>query len=124
LTVPRRRKKKTIRSALPASELEAKIMELIQNGKARRKIKGVEFVYVGSFGSEPNWFARALPVRISDACKKEFVSALAQVRKDYDLLFDSNGGAIALFSETLGAATSAPAAGSMTRARTRQLQRI
>jgi hypothetical protein len=50
-------------------------------------------------------FARALPVRISDACKKEFVSALAQVRKDHDLLFDSNGGAIALFSEPLGAAT-------------------
>jgi hypothetical protein len=103
--LPRRRKRTSTRLALPASELEAKIMELIQNGKARGKIKDVEFVYVGSFGSEPNWFARALPVRISDACKKEFVSALAQVRKDHDLLFDSNG-----------AATSEPAVGSLTTA--------
>jgi hypothetical protein len=37
---------------------------------------------------------------------KEFVSALAQVRKAHDLLFDSNGGATALFSESLGPVTS------------------
>jgi hypothetical protein len=104
--VPRRLKKTTIRSALTANELEAKIMELIQHREARRKIKGVEFVYVGSVGSEPNWFARPLPVRVSDACMKEFVSALAQVRKAHDLLFDSNGGATALFSESLGPVTS------------------
>jgi hypothetical protein len=30
---------------------------------------------------------------------KEFVSALAQVRRTYDLLFDSNGGMTALFGE-------------------------
>jgi hypothetical protein len=74
-------------------------MELIQLREARRKIKGVEFVYVGSLGSEPNWFARPLPVRVSETCMKEFVSALAQVRKTHDLLFDSNGGATALFCE-------------------------
>ena len=72
-------------------------MELIQLRDARRKIKGVEFVYVGSLGSEPNWFARPLPVRISGTCMKEFVSALAQVRKTHDLLFDSGRGATALF---------------------------
>ena len=99
--MPRRRKKATIRSALPANELKAKIMELIRHREARRKIKGVEFVYVGSVGSEPNWFARPLPVPVSDACMREFVSALGQVRKAHDLLFDSNGGATALFSESL-----------------------
>jgi hypothetical protein len=104
--VPRRFKKTTIRSALTANELEAKIMELIRHREARRKIKGVEFVYVGSVGSEPNWFARPLPVPVSDACMKEFVSALAQVRKAHDLLFDTNGGATALFSESLGPVTS------------------
>jgi hypothetical protein len=64
-------------------------MELIQHHEARRKITGVEFVYVGSLGSEPNWFARPLPNRVSEACMREFVSALAQVRGAYDLLFDS-----------------------------------
>ena len=72
-------------------------MELIVHHEARRKIKGVEFVYVGSLGSEPNWFARPLPVRVSETCMKEFVSALAQVRRTYDLLFDSGRGATALF---------------------------
>jgi hypothetical protein len=104
--VPRRRKKTTIRSALPANELKAKIMELIRHREARRKIKGVEFVYVGSVGSEPNWFAQPLPVPVSDTCMREFVSALAQVRKAHDLLFDSNGGATALFGESLGPVTS------------------
>jgi hypothetical protein len=81
-------------------------MELIQHHEARRKIKGVEFVYVGSIGDEPNWFARPLPVPVSDACMKEFVSALAQVRQAHDLLFDSKGGATALFSESRRAVTS------------------
>jgi hypothetical protein len=64
-------------------------MELIGQEKARRKITGVEFVYVGSLGSEPNWFARPLPNRVSEACMREFVSALAQVRRAHDLLFNS-----------------------------------
>ena len=83
-------------------------MELIEHA-ARQKIKGVEFVYVGSIGGEPNWFARPLPVRVSETCMKEFVSALAQVRKTYDLLFDSNGGMTALFGEPPGAAVSTEA---------------
>ena len=66
--------------------------------KARRKITGVEFVYVGSLGSEPNWFARPLPHRVSEACMREFVAALGQVRRTHDLLFDSTtNGATALF---------------------------
>jgi hypothetical protein len=64
-------------------------LELIGQEKTRRKITGVEFVYVGSLGSEPNWFARPLPNRVSEACMREFVSALAQVRRAYDLLFDT-----------------------------------
>lgn len=96
--------------ALPANELQAKILELIQHGEARRKIKGVAFVYVGSLGSEANWFARPLPVRISENCMREFVSALAQVRKDYDLLFDPNlSAATVLMSEPVAMANSAPA---------------
>ena len=84
-------------------------MELIEHHEARRKIKGVEFVYVGSIGSEPNWFARPLPVRVSETCIKEFVSALAQVRKTYDLLCHSNGGMTALFGEPPEAAVSTEA---------------
>jgi hypothetical protein len=96
-TLPRRRKKTFTRLALSASELEAKILELIRQGAARRKITGVEFVYVGSLGSEPNWFARPLPNRVSGACMREFVAALAQVRRVHDLLFDGNtSGATAL----------------------------
>jgi hypothetical protein len=39
---------------------------------------------------------------------KEFVSALAQVRKAHDLLFDSNGGATALFGESGASDSSRP----------------
>jgi len=84
-------------------------MELIEHHEARRKIKGVEFVYVGSLGSEPNWFARPLPVRVSETCMKEFVSALAQVRRTYDLLFDSKNGMTTLFGEPPEAAVSTEA---------------
>jgi hypothetical protein len=104
LTLPRKRKKTCTRSALPASELEAKILELIGQEKARRKITGVEFVYVGSLGSEPNWFARPMPSRVSEACMREFVAALAQVRRDHDLLFDysSTNGPAALHGFSVG----------------------
>jgi hypothetical protein len=108
--LPRRRKKSFTRLALPANELQAKILELIQPGETRRKIKGVAFVYVGSLGSEANWFARPLPVRISEKCMREFVSALAQVRKVYDLLFDPDSStATVLFSESLATDSSVPA---------------
>jgi hypothetical protein len=53
--------------------------------KSCRKLKGVGFYYVGSFGREPNWFARPVPSRVSDACRREFVTALAKVRQEFDL---------------------------------------
>jgi len=73
--------------ALPASELERKIMAMLRGLKECAKLKGVGFVHVGSFGQEPNWFAQPLPSRISDACRRAFVTAFAKVRKEFDLLF-------------------------------------
>ena len=73
--------------ALPASELEGKIMAMLRGLKECAKLKGVGFVHVGSFGQEPNWFAQPLPSRISDACRRAFVTAFAKVRKEFDLLF-------------------------------------
>ena len=84
--MPRRRKRTVIRPKLSADEIESRIMALIQGG--HRGIKGITIVHVGSFGTEPNWFARPNPSRISDSCTKEFVSALAKVRKEFDLFFD------------------------------------
>jgi hypothetical protein len=74
------------RIALPAAELEPKIMGQLRGRKTCTKIRGVAFVFVGSCGREPNWFARPLPARVSRACRREFVSALARVRKQFDLL--------------------------------------
>jgi hypothetical protein len=54
-----------------------------------REAQGVAFVFVGSFGQEPNWFTRPRPSRVSDACMREFVSALARVRKEFDLAWAS-----------------------------------
>ena len=88
--MPRRRKKvAVIRPKLSPDEIEARIMALIQGG--RRRIKGITIIYVGSFGTEPNWFARPKPSRVSNASMRKFVSALAQVRKEFDLLFDESG---------------------------------
>ena len=58
-------------------------MALIHGG--RRRIKGITIVFVGSLGSEPNWFARPNPSRVSEASMREFVSALAKVRQEFDL---------------------------------------
>jgi len=62
-------------------------MAMLRGLKECAKLKGVGFVHVGSFGQEPNWFARSLPTRISEACRRAFVTALAKVRKEFDLLF-------------------------------------
>src|SRR5262245_59417737 len=84
--MPRRRKVKLPpRSALPAAELESKIMAMLRGLRECAKLRGVGFVHVGSFGQEPNWFAR--PLRISEACRQAFVTARAKVRKEFDLLF-------------------------------------
>ena len=85
--MPRRRRTNTTRLALPATELESRIMGMLRGLKACAKLKGVAFVFVGSFGQEANWFARPRPSRVSDACMREFVTALARVRKEFDLLW-------------------------------------
>ena len=56
--MPRRRRTKITRTALPASDLESKIMSMLRELKSCAKLKGVAFVFVGSVGQEPNWFAR------------------------------------------------------------------
>lgn len=53
------------------------------------RLRGVEFVFVGSCGQEPNWFARPLPSRVSDDCMREFVAALACVRREFDLQLET-----------------------------------
>jgi hypothetical protein len=89
--VPRRRRiKLPPRIAVPASELESKIMAMLRGLKECAKLKGVRFVHVGSFGQAPNWFPQPVPSRISEACRRAFVSAFAKVRKEFDLLFGHN----------------------------------
>src|SRR6186713_1579817 len=91
--MPRRKRiKLSPRIALPASELESKIMAMLRGLKECARLKGVGFVHVGSFGQEPNWFARPLPTRISEACRRAFVTSLAKVRKEFDLLFHPRSG--------------------------------
>jgi hypothetical protein len=86
--MPRRKRiKLPPRIALPASELERKIMAMLRGLKECAKLKGVNFVHVGSFGQEANWFAQPLPSRISEACRRALVTAFAKVRKEFDLLF-------------------------------------
>ena len=85
--MPRRRRTKITRAALPATELESRIMGMLRGLKACAKLQGVAFVFVGSFGQEPNWFARPRPSRVSEACMREFVTALASVRKEVDLMW-------------------------------------
>ena len=60
-------------------------MAPLRGRKSCAKLKGVAFYYVGSFGREPNWFARPVPSRVSDACRRQFVTALAKVRQKFDL---------------------------------------
>ena len=57
-------------------------MGMLRGLKSCAKLNGVAFVW--SFGQEPNWFA---PSRVSEACMREFVTALARVRKEFDLLW-------------------------------------
>jgi hypothetical protein len=81
----RRRTKQPPRMALPASELESKIMAMLSGDKDCAKLKGVDFVYVGSIGREANWFARTIPPQVTETCRRAFVAALAKVRKEFDL---------------------------------------
>jgi hypothetical protein len=83
--MPRRRKTYSKRAALPAAELEARIMRIVQDVARGQRFKGISIVYVKSLGREPNWFAHPLPQKISDACKHAFVVALGRVRREFDL---------------------------------------
>lgn len=83
----RRHVKTPPRSALSASDLEAKMMEMLRGLKSCAKLKGVRFVFVGSHGKEPNWFAHPIPTRVSEACRSAFISALGRVRQEFDLLY-------------------------------------
>jgi hypothetical protein len=92
MPVPRRRKKRVDRGVLSADEIATRIMTLIRHGGGRRSIRGITIVYVGSLGTEPNCFARPQPPKISPASRKRFVTALARVRQEYDLLVDLHAG--------------------------------
>ena len=81
----RRRTKQPPRLALPAFELESKIMTMLRGDNACAKLKGVDLVYVGTIGQEANWFARTIPPQVTEACRRAFVTALAKVRKEFDL---------------------------------------
>ena len=86
--MPRRRRIKTPpRTALSASDLESIMMEMLRGLKSCAKLKGMRFVFVGSLGKEPNWFAHPIPSRVSEACRSAFISALARVRQEFDLLY-------------------------------------
>jgi hypothetical protein len=61
-------------------------MAPLRSLKSCRKLKGDDFFCVGSVGQEPNWFTRPVPFRVSEACRKSFVSALGEGRREFDLL--------------------------------------
>jgi hypothetical protein len=84
--MPRRPRNFSPRLALPALELETKILGPLRGLRGCARLKGVRFVYVGSLGQEPNWFAQPLPSNVSGGCRRQFVSALKRVRKEFDLL--------------------------------------
>jgi hypothetical protein len=106
--MPRRRKiKLPPRIALPASMLESKIMAVLRGLRECAKLKGIRFVHVGSFGQEPNWFAQPLPSRISEACRRAFVTAFAKVRKEFDLLLGHTP-VVSLTAEENGAGQPSP----------------
>jgi len=85
--MPRRRRTSiTPRTALSSLELETKILGPLRGLKVCAKLKGIRFVYVGSLGQEPNWFAQPIPSSVSGSCRRLFVSALASVRKEFDML--------------------------------------
>ena len=61
-------------------------MAPLRSQKACRELQGVDLVYVGTLGVSPNWFARTVPIVVSNACRRAFVSAFAAVRREFDLI--------------------------------------
>jgi hypothetical protein len=82
----KRRVKKPIRPALPAAELEAKLMNFLREHPSCASVSGISIVYIETQGAEPNWFAHPLPRQLSDAGMRQFVAALGQVRRAFNLL--------------------------------------
>jgi hypothetical protein len=78
--------KRAARPALPAAELEAKIMSVLRGRPACSRVRGTSIFYVETGGSEPNWFAYPVPPALSDAGMRQFVLALGQVRRAFNLL--------------------------------------
>jgi hypothetical protein len=87
--------------------LESKIMAVLRGLRECAKLKGIRFVHVGSFGQEPNWFAQPLPSRISEACRRAFVTAFTKVRKEFDLLLGHTP-VVSLKAEENGAGQPSP----------------
>jgi hypothetical protein len=84
----KKRAEKSRRLAVPAAELEAKLMDLLRQDSDCAKLRGLSIVYVGSLGNEPNWFAHPVPLQVSDRCMKQFIFALGHVRRGFDLLIE------------------------------------
>src|SRR5437867_1503770 len=80
----KKRVKKPIRPALPAAELEAKLMNVLREHPSCASVRGMSIIYVE--GTEPNWFAHPLPPELSDGCRRQFVAALGQIRRAFNLL--------------------------------------
>ena len=65
--MPRRRRTKITRTALPASDLESKIMSMLRELKSCAKLKGVAFVFVGSFASHARDRAASLKLACANS---------------------------------------------------------
>ena len=74
------------RPALPAIELEARVVEIVRSVTRGSMLKGICITHVESFGLEPNWFAQPVPQQIPAVYKQAFITALGQVRREFDLL--------------------------------------
>jgi hypothetical protein len=87
--MPRRDKVASpLRSELPATELEARIIEIVRGVTRCSKFTGIRITHVESFGTEPNWFAHPVSQKIPAVCKQAFITALGQVRREFDLLIE------------------------------------
>ena len=87
--MPKRRKAAfTPRSELPATELEARITEIVRGVTRCSEFEGICITHVESFGTEPNWFAQPMPQKIPAVCQQAFIIALGQVRREFDLLVE------------------------------------
>jgi hypothetical protein len=61
-------------------------MNFLREHPSCASVRGMSIVYVDTLGTEPNWFARPLPPELSDAGMRQFVAALGQVRRAFNLL--------------------------------------